>query len=162
MIELWLLDYYGFERVSAVSDLYIQRDWKEKGTLLAAKVTYDMLLACSVSKLAQFSKAVSRQFAAWKSINDEPSMFNGCGSSQSREGSITMDRSQFFLSLKSLNIRNGRRVMFHDKVTPSEIHSYRSMAGAFLAVSSATLNQASCVSLFMKKKVTDPSRQRLG
>lgn len=151
VIEDWLLNDAGMQRVNGISQLYMRRDSKGQINLILAKVTDDILIAGNVDEIQQFIQLISQRFKISKSITNKPINFNGCQISQRADGSISMSMKEYLDSVNAIQLGKNRRSEYMDKATKTEYDAYRSLAGCIIWTGHATLPFASFIGSNMQQ-----------
>lgn len=89
VIEGWLTNVMGFERVIGLNEMYIKYSKNGQIELILAKITDDMLFAGTVDDKTGLRNAMHAQFGLSNSIIDKAVIYNGFWIEQSEEGEIT-------------------------------------------------------------------------
>jgi len=155
VIEGWLTDDMGMERVQSVSQLFVKRDGKEGVTFLLAKVTDDLLFAGSIEYMQEFIECIQKRFDVSKSFIDGPILFNGCRIEQDGDGTITMSMKKYLESVIPLDVSRVRRKQAQEKAKRKEYDSYRSLAGSIIWQGNGTLPQAAFTGSYMQQTARD-------
>lgn len=153
VIEEWLLEDEGFERVFGVSQLFVKRNKMGKIIIIIAKVTDDLLMGGSPSEIQNFATEIKKRFDVSKVIIDGAVHFNGCTISQDEEGNVEMSMFDYMAALRPIDIGSARRKMYDEKASKAEILEYRSLAGGMTWAGSGVLPQAAYMGSAMQQRV---------
>ena len=143
VVEKWMLDKAGVERVFGIPQLFAQRDGNGAIKLLIAKVTDDFLLGGSPKHMQMFIDKLKQRFDVGKVIIDDKIHFDGCEIEQDREGNITMSMQRYVERLNAIEVSRTRRKQRMEPATEKEVKQYRSLAATLMFLGNAVLPQAS-------------------
>lgn len=153
VIEEWLLNDAGFERIYGVSQLFVERDRSGTITMLVSKVTDDILMGGSTQHMEVFAARIKKRFEISKVIVDGIIHFNGCILTQGSAGGIEMSMETYMEAIPSIPVPTARRKQHDEKATKSEVAQYRSLAGAMIWAGSGALPQAAYVGSEMQQRI---------
>lgn len=154
VIEFWLLNDMGFQRIRGASQLYIKKDRSGEIILIIAKVTDDVLMAGTLIAMKWLSRQMDKRFGLSKSTIDDTIDYNGCRITQDDDGSITLDMTKYMQNIQSIDISRSRRKQYSEPATDQEVSDYRTLAGALMWIGKATLPQASLAGSIMQQRIT--------
>lgn len=153
VFEKWLMEEGVFEKFYGVSQLYIQRDKNGMPTIILAKVTDDLLMAGDKIGMENLVEDIKKRFELRKVIIGENITFNGGDIRQAHDGSVTLDMDSYVQSICFIKVSPARRKFRKEATTEKEVHDYRTLAGEFLWLVSATLPQASYFASYMQQQI---------
>lgn len=123
VIEEWMLNEAGLERIFGISQLYRKRDKNGSTILLVAKVTDDLLFSGSIRQMKAFAAQLERRFNISKALIDKPVIFNGCSITQNATGSILMSMKAYADGIQPIPLSRSRK-----KTTARNGHGRRDIA----------------------------------
>lgn len=151
VLEEWLLEELGMERVYGVSQMFLRRNEESEIIFILVKVTDDILFAGKIDSMNHFVKLIRKRFEISKEIIDQPVNFNGCKIEKDREGSISINMDAYMQNLEGVEVDRVRRKQTEEKVSCEEYSSYRKLAGELIWAGNGCVPKASFVGSYLQQ-----------
>ena len=119
MVDSRMLEHAGFERVFAISQLFVRRDECGDIQLKVAKETDDFLLGGTIAEMRLFMEMLQKRFVVGKIIIDDKLHFDGCEIEHNKMGIITMVR--YLERLNQIGLSRSRMKMRREVATDREV-----------------------------------------
>lgn len=161
VVEEWMLNEAGLERVFGLSQLFTKRKKDGSICLIIAKVTDDFLIGGTIEEIHKFINALSKRFIVGKTVIDKKIFFDGCELEQLIDESIKMSMVRYLERLKPITISRTRKKERSDKAITSELKQYRSLACTLMYLGNGVLPQASYVTSLLQQLVARVTVEQL-
>lgn len=136
-----------------LSQLFVKRDDNGLIFLTIAKSVDDYLVIGHRSESVFFRHSISRRFTIGRFVLGNEFLFNRLSTSRGRNGSIQIDKQEYFSAILPIEMTELRKEKQRDQCTAEEVRSYQPLSGALNFLGNGALPQVSFVASYFQQQI---------